>query len=326
MANTKKTPLLPAYLAVGEDALKRETVIRRLRMRVEQQVSEMSFNHDRFNGETATGEAIVDACNTLPFMSDLRLVEVSHVEKMKKATSEAICAYLEAPNASTVLALDAESLAKNTRLYKHVAALGKQAIIDCTPMKKAKLENAVREMAVSQGFTMTPAAAQKLIELVGEDTVLLDSEIKKLALAHHGIDPVNDREVEQMVAHVSEYKPWDFTDAFSERNLNKCLHVLNHLPPSLSPYVLMTQCTKRLRELICVKSLEERGELNRLSAELNIKANWIAEKRIVWAKQYSTQELVDAIVSARDTDQAMKSGADPKTAFYNWMVSVVTRK
>ena len=45
MAQQKTSKLLPVYLAVGEDTLKRRTVIERLRKRIEQQGS-LEFNHD----------------------------------------------------------------------------------------------------------------------------------------------------------------------------------------------------------------------------------------------------------------------------------------
>ena len=45
----KQKPLIPAYLIVGEDALKRSTVLRRLRERLAQ-YGDLSFNSDTFDG------------------------------------------------------------------------------------------------------------------------------------------------------------------------------------------------------------------------------------------------------------------------------------
>ena len=54
MATQKKqeAPLLPVYLIVGEDALKRDTVMKRLRARLSS-MGDLSFNADEFDGETA---------------------------------------------------------------------------------------------------------------------------------------------------------------------------------------------------------------------------------------------------------------------------------
>ncbi|HJH74953.1 MAG TPA: hypothetical protein OIL86_13630 [Eggerthellaceae bacterium] len=139
----QEAPLLPVYLIVGEDALKRDAVMKRLRARLSA-LGDLSFNADEFNGETALGGDVVAACNTVPFASPVRLVEVRAADKLKKADAEALVSYLSSPSGSTVLALVAEKLAKNTRLYKAVAAHGKTAVIDCAPLKRNELPKTVR--------------------------------------------------------------------------------------------------------------------------------------------------------------------------------------
>ena len=165
----------------------------------------------------------MSACNTVPFASPLRLVAVRNAEKLKKPDAEALVAYLESPSPTTVLALEAEKLAKNTRLYKAAAKHGKSAVIDCAPLKRYELPKMVRSMAVGHGVTLTEGAAAKIVELVGEDTVHLDNEVRKIALAHRGADPVNEHEIVALVSRTAEVKPWEFVDAFSARDLQKCL-------------------------------------------------------------------------------------------------------
>ena len=109
--------MLPVYLALGEDVLKRRTIIDRLRKRVES-IGDFEFNHDVFDGQSSSGSEIAISCNTLPFASSLRLVEVSHVDKLSKMDSDVLVAYLSAPCQSTVLLLSGDKLPKNSRLYK----------------------------------------------------------------------------------------------------------------------------------------------------------------------------------------------------------------
>ena len=53
MATSKKNDaLLPAYLVVGEDSLKRQAVLARLRTRLSA-LGDMEFNSDDLDGETA---------------------------------------------------------------------------------------------------------------------------------------------------------------------------------------------------------------------------------------------------------------------------------
>lgn len=314
--------MLSAYLIVGEDALKRRTALERLRKRVADS-GDMEFNHDEFNGESSTGDSIVQACNTLPFASDLRLVEVADADKLSKQDAETVVGYLEQPSASTVLALSASKLAKNTRLYKAVAKTGKNAIIDCTPMKRFELIRALRSMAVGHGFTLTDAAAARLVELIGEDTVALDSELKKLALARNGNSAVTDRDVESLVSRTAEAKPWELVDAFAARDVKRCL-VLYPLLTSSSPYALVGMLTMRLRELACAKSLADRGEPGNLAPTLKVPA-WRVKNHARWAAGFTKQELMRAFSTVRDCEQAMKSGSDPDSALRDWIVQTISR-
>ena len=321
-ANKQDAPLLPVYLVSGEDALKRDTVMKRLRARLAA-MGDLSFNSDEFAGESALGADIVAACNTVPFASPVRLVEVRAADKLKKADAEELVSYLAAPNETTVLALVAEKLAKNTRLYKAVAKHGKTAVIDCAPLKRFELPKAVRSMAVGHGVTLTEGAAVKLIELVGEDTVHLDSELKKIALAHRGADAVNEHEIVAMVSRTAEVKPWEFVDAFAARDARKCLLYLGRMK-SVSSHALLAMCTTRLRELVCARAMAERGNPRGIAAALGMQ-EWRVKNHVAWARGFSSTELRSAIVASRDAERAMKSGADPDAAFLDWVLAVTTR-
>ena len=302
----QEAPLLPVYLIVGEDALKRDAVMKRLRARLSA-LGDLSFNADEFNGETALGGDVVAACNTVPFASPVRLVEVRAADKLKKADAEALVSYLSSPSGSTVLALVAEKLAKNTRLYKAVAAHGKTAVIDCAPLKRNELPKTVRAMAAGHGVTLTEGAARALVDLVGENTVHLDSELKKMGL----------------VARTAEVKPWEFVDALAARDARKCLLLLGRME-SVSPHALLAMCTTRLRELVCARALADRGNPRGVAAALKI-PDWRCKNHAAWARGFTAAELRRAIVSARDTERAMKSGADAQAAFLDWVLSVTAR-
>lgn len=322
MAQKKTSPLLSAYLVVGEDALKRRTVLERLRKRLFPD-GESDFDHETFSGENAQGADIVASCNTLPFMSEHRLVEVTNADKLPKASSEALIAYLDSPNERTILALSADKLAKTTRLYKAVAALGKTAVIDCTPLKRYELVKAVRQMAVGYGFTMEQDACETLVELVGENTVHIDSELAKIAVSHSGVKAVTSSDVEQLVSRTTEPKPWQLVDAFSKRDLRECMRMLDIIESS-SPYVLIAQTSTRIRELICAKTLSERGEAQLLPDVLGVPA-WRVKNHAQWSRNYSSDELRNALSTARDCERAMKSGTDPDTAFREWLIKTVAR-
>lgn len=313
---------LPAYLTVGDDALKRQAVESRLVKRISA-LGDLSFNSDTFDGEKASGAEIVDACNTMPFASEVRLVTVRNAEKLKKADSEALVTYLKSPSETTVLALYAASLAKSTRLYKAVAALGKSAVIECAAPKSKDLPALVAGLAKGHGISITRGAVELLIEYVGTDTVALDSELKKIALAHRGNDSVNESEISLMVAHTAEIKPWEFVNALSANNKRRCIYCLNHMD-SVSPFSLLSMSVSRVRELMIAQSLIRQGAASQLPDVLGMPA-WKCKNHGQWACNFSPEKLRKMLVAARDTEQAMKTGAkEPQAAFQQWVLEFLS--
>ncbi len=323
MAHAENNQLLPAYLVVGDDTLKKEAVMKRMRIRLEK-LGDLSFNSDTFNGETSTGQEIVSACQTIPFASEKRLVQVNDVEKLKKSDAEEVIAYLNDPASTTVLMLMAEKLAKNTRLYKAVAALGKTAIIDSARPAKRNLTAHVRNMAPTHGVTLTDGAAAALVDLLGEDTVRIDNELKKIALSGSGNGAVTEEDIRRIVARETEAKPWDLTDALAARDLKRAISVRRRMP-SVTPYALLGMCIGRIRDLICVKSMSAHGaSASQIAREINV-PDWKMKMFFNWARGYQAHELRGALARALACDREMKSGANADAAFDEWMISVISR-
>lgn len=309
---------LPVYLIVGADELKREFVFGRLNERMAK-LGDLDFNKDVFDGGALTPDEITGACNTLPFMSEKRLVVIQGAERLKKAASEAIVSYLENPNDTTVLALIAEKLAKNTRLYKAIAKVDKKAVIDCAPRSARELPQQVQQFAQSKGVTITRQAAEELISLVGESTVHLDGELTKMAIALGRGALIDLPEVQAHVARVAEPKPWHLSDALSARDAKKCAVLLTRMNAQ-SPFGLLTMCVNRIRDLLIAKDLQGQGT-GALASALG-KPDWQVKNYARWADGFSQAELEKALISAAACDQAMKTGADKDAVFECWVLDV----
>jgi DNA polymerase-3 subunit delta len=312
---------LPVYLIVGADELKREYVMSRLTERMEK-LGDLDFNRDSFEGGQIAAEELVTACNTLPFMSEKRLVVVRNAEKLRKQAQEAIISYLENPNDTVVLALVAEKLAKNTRLYKAIAKVDKKAVVDCSPKSARELPGQVRQFAASRGVSITQAAAEKLISLIGESTVHLDGEIGKMAVALGQGSVIDVAEVETYVARVIEPKPWHLTDALAARDARTCAVLLARMG-SQSPFGLLTMCVNRIRDLLVAKEIRSHNQ-QELASALG-RPDWQVKNYFRWADGFTQRELEAALIAAAACDQAMKTGADQQIAIERWILATCTR-
>ena len=313
--------LLPAYLIVGADELKRDVAVRRLRSRVPADMAD--FNLDELDGASLEEPGqLISSAQTMPFCADFRLVIVNGAGQLAKPVSEAVVSYLADPNPQCVLCLVAEKLAKNTRLYKAVAKVGPHSVIDCAPLKRWELPPYVVKLAQKRGLSMDNAAAQELVERVGESTVALDNQIATLAQLVGDVGRITLADVEANVAQIAEVSPWAFADAVCERNAPRAMEMLNLMKaPSL--VFLHSVLVGRLRELICAKSLDARGAASGLARELG-RQSWQVKNHVRWSRAFGEEELVELLGQAAVCERALKGSQDSEAAFVRFVLAMAS--
>ena len=323
MASSGQQGLGAAYLIVGEDQLKREAAVARLKKRL----GEGDFALFNLDERTASSDLdpqdLVSSLQTLPFGSDFRLVVLHVPDKLSKPVSEAIVGYLAAPNGACVLAVETPKLAKGTRLYKAIQATGAKAVVDCAPKKRWQLPDYLDKLARHHGMSMTRGAIDELVSRVGESTVMLDNQIASLASLLAGKPTIERADVERYVARVEEVKWWDVVDALCERDAARALG-LYRLMADDAHVLLQMQITQRIRELICASSLAARGRAQDLPAELGA-PDWRVKNHLRWARGFSQDELVRALAECADLEKAVKGSADEDAAFEGFIVRLCSR-
>lgn len=129
--------------------------------------------------------------------------------------------------------------------------------------------------------------------------------------------------VASMVPRTAQLRPWDLSDALSARDTKRIVYVLSRLE-SQSPFGLLAICTTRVRDLICAKSLDGRGQIQGLSSVLG-RPDWMVRDIPSWSRNFTSKELIDALIGAEKTEKLMKTGTDPDWALENWLLSVAER-
>lgn len=316
--------LLPGYLIIGPDEVKRDAAIARMKERLA--ASGMAdFNLDeRTAPKEEEAEGILGSLNTLPMGSDFRLVILRECENVPKAVSEMLVGYFANPSPSTVCLIQAKTLAKTTRLYKAVSKHGQKALVDCSAKKPRELPALIQQMAARYGASIEPSAAQALIARSGENTRTLDSNLKRLA-ALAGEAPISRSLVEETVARTASIKPWELTDAIANRDLALSLKLFKLMPEKDHVFIFTLVCA-RLRELIKAKANEtRRGNLAEL---LNLPKNmtWKTKDYQRWAHKFDSAELEDLLCAAADVELALKGSRDSTTALTLWISQICTSR
>jgi DNA polymerase III subunit delta len=296
--------LKAAYLLTGSDRPKIDRALRRLRDR---------FGDDsveRLSADQTSGEDAVAACNAMGLFATGRLVLVEGVERWKAPDAQAVAEYLAAPAPDTVLALVGAEIRKDSPLAKACAKAGDVLVYE---VSKRELPKWVAEQFARHGVRIAPDACRALVELAGDNPYELAGEIDKLAL-WAGTDEIGEDEIEVLVAARADAPPWALTDAWGRREvagvLSACESILERSTRSGEIPMLVGSMVAHVRRVQTARRLDEQGVSPRdAMSELKARHPYVAQKAFEQSRNFSADELREAIVKLSDLDLAVKGGS-----------------
>jgi DNA polymerase III subunit delta len=293
------------YLLTGSDRPKIERALHRLRERFGDDAVE------RLSARETFGEDVVAACNAMGlFAAAGRLVLVDEVERWNTADVKAIGDYLAAPAPETVLALVGEEIKRDSALAK---ACSKSGAVLVYEVSKRDLPKWVGEQFGRHGVKTNAEACRALVELVGDNLHELSTEVDKLA-AFAGRDEIGVEEVELLVAPRADVPPFVLTDAWGRRDvgavLTACESILERSTPrTREVHALVGRLAAHVRRVRACQQLDADG-LRAREAAAQLKMHpFAAEKAFGQARNFSAEELREAVVRLADLDLALKGGS-----------------
>ena len=182
----------------------------------------------RFSGREAQLQSVSDELHTVSMWGDRRLVIVDDADEFVTKHRAGLEKLVEKPAKKSVLVLDVTTWTKSTRLYKQVASKGLD--IECSELKGPQLLKWLQETTKeTYGQTLARDAAALLIELVGEELGLLDTELAKLASYVGAKAQIEIDDVKSLVGGWRTETTWAMTDAVRDDDLTFALHALDQL-------------------------------------------------------------------------------------------------
>lgn len=212
-------------------------------------------------------------------MGGKRTIVVRNADKFVSNHRPEVEAFIAKPSGAARLILELESLASNTRIYKSI--FKDHLLVGCGSAtdSKAGVTAASRRkflcgyVANKHGTKLGKEAADTLVEMLGEEIGMLDTEIAKLALY---IDPgaaIDEKLVRDVVAGWQGKTVWQITDAIAAGNAAEAIRQLDKLMTGgQRPIALLPQIAWSLRRLgmatAIVEYMERSGRKWRLEDAL----------------------------------------------------------
>ncbi len=311
------------YLLHGPNELARSEALAALRDRLPAEVADL--NTTTLDGRKLTIDQLVAACEAHPFLADRRLVIVIDALKHSKAgkAREELRAYCEqVPATCDLVFVEQDVVDRRHLLFTYLSKHG--TVQEFPLLSGADLLRWIGQRAKMLAVTIEPAAAQRLVDLVGNESWTLANELAKLASFVGRGGKIDVTAVERLVTDQQEQNLFAFIDELSMRRASPALRGARALieDGQAPPYVLF-MLARQIRILLSVKQLVgQRRRPDEIASELGLKP-FVARKAIDQARHFTLAELVAAHDRLLELDHAIKTGRmQAETALELFVVEV----
>ena len=221
------------------------------------------------DGETARWIDLHDdlATASLFDIGNKRTVIIRGADKFVSSHRPEIEAFIAKPSGAARLILELESLATNTRIYKGIDK--DHLLIGCSAATDAKAGVAAAGrrkfltgyVAGRHQCKLATGAADALLEMLGDEIGMIDTEIAKLALYVEPGGTIDETLVREVVAGWQGQTIWQITDAIAAGNAAEAIKQLDKLMTcGQRPIALLPQIAWSLRKLGMATAIVEHQE------------------------------------------------------------------
>lgn len=182
--------------------------------------------------EVPVSQVVMEA-QTLPFLTDLRIVLVRNAERYfgmsggKGSQLNPLLEYLKSPNETTILMLVSNKSDKRVAFYTACQKAGE--IVECPQLDDRQLGAWVNDAAAALGKRLDRNALNELIERAGSRISDVENALKLVSAYVGASDSIREEDVRAACADVAEESIWALTDAIAQSDPEKALKTLYQL-------------------------------------------------------------------------------------------------
>jgi len=278
--------------------------------------STAEMNIAQFDGRAGLNfEALNTAVNAIPFLAARRLVILAHPLAAFSSPSlrKKFNTLLTNMPPTTTLALAEYNFLKDDHWLMKWArsSTGKAKILVCMMPRHWEMIGWIQQETNKQGGKIEHEAAERLAEMVGEDTRIAAQEITKLLTYVNYARPVTATDVEQISIASAQGSVFDLVDALGTGEGQKAQKTLHQLLESEDPFSLWGMVVRQFRLLLLAREvIESRGSQQDIERALGIHS-YVAQKVYSQARRFTMSALESIYHQLLRIDEGTKTGQIP---------------
>ncbi len=293
--------------------------------------STAGMNIARFDGRAGLDfEALYTAVNAAPFLAPRRVMVLVHpvsAFNSAEAREKFIDLLDKSPATTTIALVEYDELKRDHWLLKWVGQAAPRAAAHVYNLpKRWEMPRRIEAEAKKQGGEISPDAAARLAERVGEDTRIAAQEITKLLTYVNFERPVTLADVEKVSIVSAQGNVFELVDALGAGDGKKAQRVLHQLLENEEAFELWGMVIRQFRLLLQAREiLDENGGQAEIQKELGLH-EYVAGKVTTQARRFSMPALEAIYHRLLEIDEGAKTSQVPLDLALDTLVVELTRK
>jgi len=308
----------PVYLLLGPEMYQCRKAVSLLKTQALSPES-VSFDYAEFSGDGCSVAEVIEAAGTFPMLSKRRLVLVTETDKMPDSSQDALLDSLNRISPRGMLVLAAEELDRRKRFYKTLR--DNACVAEFPRLKGAALTRWAAAFFRREGYRISPAAIEQVVDLAGPDLQTLAMELEKILLYAGNEKNIPDSVVNEIARGSRQRGIFEFLDAVSMRDRAGALKLLaNLLETGEPPLRILAMIARHCRQLLIAKEgLLQGSDPRKIAAAAQIPA-FILDKFLRQARAADAAKIQLLFVRLAEMDRRFKSSmGDERTLLEKWI-------
>lgn len=302
-----------------EDFLIRWAVDALVKKYVNDACRDMDFS--KLDGTSATFEQIRNDCETLPFLSqrrvvlidDFKLIEGGKTKGFGEEEEKLLAGYLKDIPENCLLIITSENADKRKKLFKSISESG--GVYEFCELDEKSLKSYIEKRFKEAGKTARPSVVAELIAASGyydKDTDYtlynLENDIKK-AIAYNESAEIGMEAVENTISGNMDTNVFAMIDSLGRDRKDEAYQLLHNLLVSGEQvYKLLALLCSHFEIILSVKELKEEGKSFPEMKEILGIHEFRIKKAFSFADKYSLSSLRKILQKTYEIDRNIKTG------------------
>jgi DNA polymerase-3 subunit delta len=251
---------------------------------------------DEFDDDEYEVRSVVDAAQTPPFLTEMRVVVARGVGRFSTDDVAPLVAFLGDPLPSTELVLVAGGGRLAKALTDAVKKTGGTVTDTAPPMRARERGGWFEEQVTAAGLRLDHQALTLLASWLGEDAGRVQGILETLASAYGDSRTLKVVDVEPFLGEAGGVPPWDLTDAVDRGDTTKSLLLLHRMMRAgeRHPLQVMAILHSHYTKLLTLDGADAVDESS-AAAVLGIKPGFPAKKALDQYRRLGNAGVVRAI-------------------------------